>query len=203
MIPSENPGGIVPRMGAYPPRLMLPLAEHAGPSDFREPTLRWHVLWTRSNCEQLVYEQLSVQGFELWLPMLDKWARRKHVRVPFRAPMFPGYLFVREAVDRTSYTEISRTRGMVRILGERWDKLATVPDREIEAIRQVHESDTPGVPHAYLQEGQRVRITKGPLTDVEGFFVKTDARKGLLVLSIEMLRRSLAVKVNRGMVAAI
>jgi len=163
---------------------------------------QWHVLWTRSNCELSVQEQLAAKGFEVLLPTVDKWSRRKHTRCLYRAPLFPGYLFVRHAIDKSSYIEISKARGLVRILGERWDKLASVADSEIEAIRKVSRSDLPRMPYPYLRVGQNVRIIAGPLANVEGIFVRSEPKSGLLVLSIELLRRSLAVEVDCTLVAA-
>lgn len=162
----------------------------------------WHVLWTRSNCEQLVYEQLCSLGYETLLPTIDKWSRRRHVRSLYRAPLFPGYLFVRHAIDKSSYIDICKARGLVRILGERWDKLATVADEEIEAVRRVNQTSVPRMPYPYLKIGQTVRIISGPLANVEGIFVKSEPKTGLLVLSIELLRRSLAVEVDCTLVAA-
>jgi transcription termination/antitermination protein NusG len=164
---------------------------------------RWHVLWTKSNCEQSVFEQLASGGFDVLLPTVDKWSRRKHARCLYRAPLFPGYLFVRHAMDKSGYIEISKARGLVRILGERWDKLATVPDDEIEAIRKVNQSDLPRMPHPYLRLGQTVRIISGPLANVQGVLVRQESKRGLLVLSIELLRRSLAVEVDCTLVATI
>src|SRR5580765_7321359 len=37
---------------------------------------RWHVLWTRSHCEQLVHDQLAGKQFELFLPKFETWAKR-------------------------------------------------------------------------------------------------------------------------------
>lgn len=162
---------------------------------------RWHVLWTKSNCEQSVHDQLAASGFQVLLPTVDKWSRRKQTRCLYRAPLFPGYLFVRHAIDKTSYIEICKTRGLVRILGERWDKLAVVPDQEIEAIHRVNQSDMPRMPYPYLKVGQTVRIISGPLANVQGIFVREETKRGLLVLSIEMLRRSLSVEVDCTQVA--
>jgi transcription antitermination factor NusG len=167
-----------------------------------ETTPQWHVLWTRSNCEQLVHEQLAAKGFETLLPTIDKWSRRKHTRCLYHTPLFPGYLFVRHAIDKSSYLEICKARGLVKILGERWDKLATVPDAEIEAVCRVNQSDVPRMPHPYLQVGQNVRIIGGPLVNIEGIFVRSEPKTGLLVLSIELLHRSLAVEVDCTLVAA-
>jgi transcription antitermination factor NusG len=54
----------------------------------------------------------------------------------------------------------------------------------------------PASPYPYLQTGQRVRITEGPFADVEGILVDRRQGKGLLVLSIHLFRRSVAVEVD-------
>ena len=89
-----------------------------------------------------------------------------------------------------------KTNGVVRILGERWDRPAVVAGAEIDAVRQVLETGLPILPHSYLREGQRVRITEGPLAGVEGVLVRSQLQKGLLVLSVELLQRSVAVEVD-------
>jgi transcription antitermination factor NusG len=154
------------------------------------------VLWTRSNCEQLVHDQLADKGFDVFLPLVERWGRRGRLRRLARAPLFRGYLFLRHGLDKTSYLEVRKTRGLVRILGERWDRLEIVPDGEVEAIRKILGVGVPVLPHPYLREGQRVRITTGPLADVEGIVVRTNLRKGLLVVSVNLLRRSVAIQLD-------
>ena len=170
--------------------------------DACEPEPRWHVLWTKSNCEQQVYDQLSAKGFDVFLPSVDKWSSQKGRRRLLSAPLFSSYFFVHHAMDKASYIEISKARGLARILGARWDKLATVPDVEIEAIQRVVRNSLPRMPHPYIKEGQRVRITRGPLANVEGILVQSEPSKGLLVLSVELLRQSLAVQIDCTLVAA-
>jgi len=156
----------------------------------------WYVVWTRSNCEQLVHDQLAAAGFSVFLATMKTWSRRKDVRRAIALPMFPGYVFVHHAIDKTSYVAMQKARGLVRILGDRWDRLAPVPAAEIEAIRRIANVDTPVMPHPYLREGQRVRITRGPLTGLEGLLVHVKPNKGLLVLSVELLHQSVAVEVD-------
>jgi len=110
--------------------------------------------------------------------------------------MFPGYVFLRGPMDKASYLEVVKARALVRVLGERWDRLATIPDAEIEAIRRIVDARVPALAYAYLREGQRVRIARGPLTDVEGILVRTKPNRGLLVVSVDLLRRSVAVHVD-------
>jgi transcription termination/antitermination protein NusG len=157
---------------------------------------RWRVLWTHSNCEQLVHDQLAAKGFELFLPTVEAWCRRGGVRRLARLPLFRGYLFLRHAIDKAAYVEVCKARGLVRVLGERWDQLDVVPDIEIQAIQRLVRAGAPMLPHPYLREGQRVRITRGPLADVEGILVRINPKKGLLVVSVNLLKRSVAVQLD-------
>jgi transcription antitermination factor NusG len=143
-----------------------------------------------------VYQQLAAKGFQAFLPKIDVWSRRGGLRHVIRVPVFPGYLFLHHPMDKAGYVEARKARGLVRILGERWDRLAVVPDDEIEAVRRVVESRQPALPHPYLREGHRVRITRGPLTDVEGILLRIKPNKGLLVLALNLLQRSLAVEID-------
>lgn len=156
----------------------------------------WYALWTQSHSEQLVHNQLAAEGFRLFLPKIEIWSRRGGIRRRIRVPMFPGYLFLRHAMDHASYVQIRKARGLVCILGEGWDRLERVPNEEVEAIQKVVDSNLPSLPHPYLLEGQRVRIIRGPLTGVEGILVHAQPTRGLLVLSINLFHRSVAVEVD-------
>jgi transcription antitermination factor NusG len=156
----------------------------------------WHALWTRSNCEQLVHDQLAGKGFQLFLPKINVWSRRGGLRTLAQLPLFPGYLFIHQAVNKRSYYEICKARGLVRVLGERWDRLAAVPEKEIETIQKVLESRLQATSYPYVREGQRVRINRGPLKDVEGILLRMKPDKGLFVVSIELLKRSVAVEID-------
>lgn len=163
----------------------------------------WYVLWTRSQCEQMVHDELSAKGFQLFLPTLDVWVRRNGTRRRVTSPMFPGYLFLNHVMSKTSYIEVTNAQGLVKILGERWDALAEVPDSEIATIRRIHQNGVPAASHPYLRVGERVRIVKGLLEGVEGILVRTKPEKGLMVVSVHLLQRSVAVEVEYTLVAPV
>jgi transcription termination/antitermination protein NusG len=158
--------------------------------------VQWHVLWTHSHCEQMVHDQLVAKGFRLLLPRTNLWSRRHGARRLIQVPMFPGYMFLHHAMDKESYVEVRKVRGLVEILGGRWDRLAAVPDPEVAAIDKVNRACLPALPHPYLAQGHRVRITDGPLVDVEGILLRINANKGVLLLSVNLLQRSVAVEVD-------
>jgi len=124
------------------------------------------------------------------------WSRRAGTRKVARTPLFPGYLFLHHTMEKCGYIEVRKARGLVSVLKERWDKLAIVPDTEIDSIRSVVQSQLPVLPHPYLREGQKVRIVHGPLAGTEGILLQTKTDKGLLILSVHLLQRSIAIKVD-------
>ncbi|HSE87781.1 MAG TPA: transcription termination/antitermination NusG family protein [Candidatus Binatia bacterium] len=165
--------------------------------------LSWYALWTHSHCEHLVHQQLAAKGFQVLLPQIEVWSARRGVRRAVRVPMFPGYLFLSHVMDKHSYIEVRKARGLVNILGGRWDQLLTVPEVQINGIRQLMQSSLPLLPYPYLKKGQRVRITDGPLANVEGILVRTKPNSGRLVLSIDLLKQSVAADVDCALVVPV
>ena len=156
----------------------------------------WYALWTHSHCEQLVRGQLEGRGFEVFLPTIGVWSWRAGVKHRIRRPLFPGYLFVRDELSGPRYVELLKARGLVGVLGGQDGGPGEIPESEIEAIRALVKSELPASPYPYLQTGQRVRISEGPLAGVEGILVDRRAGKGLLILSVHLFRRSIAVEVD-------
>ena len=132
----------------------------------------------------------------MFLPTMRTWSRRVGTQRLIRVPMFQSYLFIHHAIDKGCHIEILKTRGLVRILGARWDELLPVPDPEIDALARIEDAGVPVLPHAYLRDGQRVRINTGPLGGVEGVLVRSRPNRGVLVLSVDLLKQSVAVEVD-------
>jgi len=156
----------------------------------------WYAIWTRSHCERQVAEQLAAKGFTAFLPDTPVRSRRHGAAHIVRVPMFPGYLFVRDAMEKSAYVEILKARGAVRILEDGWTRLTPIPDAEIDAVQRLAAADLPIAAHPHLREGDRVRVEEGPLAGVEGVFVLDKPNRGRLVLSIGLLGRSVAVEVD-------
>jgi transcriptional antiterminator NusG len=157
---------------------------------------QWYVLHTHSRCEQLVQQQLVAKGFQLFLPTVEMWSRRAGLQKAIRVPLFAGYLFLHHTMDKYSYIEVRKARGLVNILSEGAGQLAVVPDSEINSIRSVIQNKHPILAHPYIREGQKVRIRCGVLAGVEGVLLRTSVDKGFLVLLVNILQRGLAVEVD-------
>jgi transcription antitermination factor NusG len=67
---------------------------------------------------------------------------------------------------------------------------------EIAAIRTVVQSGLAAQPWPYPRVGETVSIARGPLRGIDGILIDVN-RKQRLVLSVALLRRSVAVEVDR------
>ena len=164
----------------------------------------WHVLSTRGQWEQQVHDHLASEGFEVYLPRTRHYTAPNGEQRLCGAPLFPGFLFLKHALDRDSYEAIVRTRGLIALLGDGWERAAVLPDSEMLAIRRLVDSGVASQPHAFLRVGQQVRVTRGALAGLEGILARSRPEKeGLFVLSFPVLQRSVAVEVDRTVVEPI
>jgi transcription antitermination factor NusG len=152
----------------------------------------WWALYTRHQHEKAVAEMLLCKGLEVFLPLHESMRRWKDRQKLLSLPLFPGYVFVQGNLSRR--LQVLTTPGVHMILS-RGEQIAVVPDDEILAIRRAVEGSYRIEPHPFLKCGERVRVTRGSLEGVEGILVR---KKNLyrLVLSVDMLERSVGVEVD-------
>jgi transcription antitermination factor NusG len=152
----------------------------------------WWVLYTRHQHEKTVAEMLSAKDFEVFLPLYESVRRWKDRKKLLTLPLFPCYVFVRGGLDRR--LQVVTTPGIHTILFH-GEKVAIVPEAEIEAIRRAVEGSFRVEPHPFLRCGERVRVTRGSLEGVEGILIR---KKNLyrLVLSVDMMAQSVAVEID-------
>jgi transcription antitermination factor NusG len=165
------------------------LPESVLPASHREP--HWYAVLTRARHEKRVAEQLQGKGIECFLPLYEALHRWKDRRKLVQLPLFPGYLFVRFALQNR--LRVLQTVSVAEIVHFRGDPVP-LPEREVEGLRSGL-ALLRAEPHPYLRVGQRVRIRSGPLTGSEGLLIR---RKNSyrFVLSIDLIMRSIAVEVG-------
>jgi transcription antitermination factor NusG len=100
---------------------------------------KWYVLQTRSRFEKKCFEQLSLLGISVFLPMQKikrKWSDRiKEIETP----LFSGYLFIQ--FDEKDRYKILNTNGIVRFVSFS-GIYATLSENQIETIRKIEKSET-------------------------------------------------------------
>ena len=158
----------------------------------------WYAVHTRSRHEDRVCLGLLQKSFHAFLPKLEVWSKRKDRRKRIMIPMFPGYLFLELlSLDNQTKVDVLKTFGVVRILGKpAGSEPIAVPDDKIDAIRRIVDSKVEVQQFQYPKVGEPARIIDGPFKGVEGLVLKTDYEKELFVIAIELLQRSVAIKLE-------
>lgn len=153
----------------------------------------WFALHVRSRHEKSVFAQLEAKSQDVFLPCYttrSKWADRiKDVSLP----LFPGYVFCR--FDPGMRSKVLATSGVIDVVRAGRDP-APISPSEIEAIQRVVLTPIYTEPYSSIAVGQRVHMCAGPLTGLTGSII--EVRKQLrLVLSVELLNRSILVEIDR------
>ncbi|HEV7967681.1 MAG TPA: UpxY family transcription antiterminator [Candidatus Acidoferrales bacterium] len=158
--------------------------------------LPWFALQVRTRHEIGVASFLEAKGYEQFVPLYKcrrRWSDRIKV---MEAPLFPGYLFCR--FDPQYRLPILKTPGVMQIVG--YNRNPTpIEENEINAIQTLIVSGLPTQPWPFLTVGERVRIESGPLSGLDGIVVKLK-QNHRLVVSVTLLRRSVAVEIDSALV---
>ena len=153
----------------------------------------WHAAYTRHQHEKVAAHNLEHKGFEVFLPLYSEVRRWKDRKKKLYLPVFPCYVFLRGLLGRR--LDVLTTPGVHSVVGNA-GYAAVVPQEEIEAIRRVLEVRAHLEPCPYLRIGDRARVKTGPLRGLEGILLRKRDGSSRLILSIELLRRSVAVEVD-------
>jgi|SRR3989339_167157 len=158
----------------------------------------WYAVHTRSRHEEMVYLGLTQKAYHAFLPKLEVWSKRKDRRKKILIPMFPGYLFVELlSLENEVKVDVLKTFGVVRILGKaRGAEPIAIPDAKIDAIQRIVHSKVEVQQFQYPKVGEPARIIDGPFKGIEGLVLKTDYDKEFFVIGIELLQRSVAIKLE-------
>ena len=159
----------------------------------------WFVLTAKSRHEKVVSENLRGKGLESFVPLYRARRRWTDRIQSVDLPLFPGYVFCR--FSYMSRLPVLNTPGVTSVVGFS-DVPTPVADEEISRIQAIQASGLPAQPWPYLRVGQMARIERGALAGLEGVLIREkDALR--VVVSVELLRRAVAVEIDRDIIRAV
>jgi transcription antitermination factor NusG len=160
----------------------------------RESTIRkcWYALYTFPNFEKRVASDLESREIESFLPLYSSLRRWKDRRIRLTFPLFPGYVFVRIALQNR--LRVLQIPNVVRLIGFGGSP-TPLPDVDVEILRSGLGSNLQAEPHPFLTVGRRVRIVRGPLAGFQGI-LRSRKNNLRLVISVELIRSAFAVTVD-------
>ena len=121
----------------------------------------WHLIHTKIRQERTALENLEIQGFECFLPLMRAEKLRRGALQIVQEALFPRYLFIRlgTGLESQSWAPIRSTTGVSRLVtfGQLPAKVDDeLVDSSLEALENILEVD-----EAYLRaskEGKTVTI---------------------------------------------
>ncbi|MFC1886046.1 UpxY family transcription antiterminator [Thermodesulfobacteriota bacterium] len=154
----------------------------------------WYVLHTKSRFENVVHDGLTKKSVEVFLPKIQIKSRRRDRKVMIKAPIFPGYVFVKTDLNPYEHIEIVKTTGAVRLIGSVRGPIP-VPEENITSLKiMVDRSDSISTGNK-LKKGDRVIVVGGPLAGVTGTFARYRG-KGRIIVTIDALGQYASVDVD-------
>lgn len=149
----------------------------------------WFALKVSNRSEPVAARALEMRGFEVFSPVVTE---RKLYADRFKnvdTPIFGGYVLIRwDGKRKNDILSAPAVQYFVSFGGSP----AVIEDSEISDVRRTLENG--GQPAPYLATGQRVRVESGTLAGVEGIYVRRS--RGQLVVSIELIEKSIALHVD-------
>ncbi len=153
----------------------------------------WYAIRARRGREKNATLVLENAGYECYLPLIKFSRQWSDGERDSAVPLFPEYLFCR--MNPENRVPVLMTPDVVHIAGV-GETLLPVDEQQISTIQQIGRSGVSMIPWPYLKTGQVVCLEQGPLSGLSGIILRI--KSGLrFVLSVTLLRRSVAVDVNR------
>jgi transcription termination/antitermination protein NusG len=160
---------------------------------------RWYALQVRTRWESSAATLLSGKGYRTFLPTVKTAQRRGGRSKEIAAPLFSGYVFCQ--FDVINRLPILVTPGVIAVVG-RGRIPIPVEDSEVAALQRMVSSGLQPEPWPYLEVGQTIRIEDGALTGLQGILVSFKGSRRIVV-SISLLKRSVALEIDRSSVSPV
>lgn len=145
--------------------------------------MRWFAVQTKPGRETVAEANLLQQGFEAYLPRYRRQISHARRRTTVKAPLFPGYLFVRLDLDTCRWRAINGTLGAIGLVCF-GDRPTSLGDEVVDAIRAREDKDglIELVRADELSEGDRVAVESGAMSGMTGVFMTAKDTDRVVVL---------------------
>ncbi|MGK0254951.1 MAG: transcriptional antiterminator RfaH [Mariniflexile sp.] len=147
----------------------------------------WFLLTSKPREEQRAFDNLSNQGYEVFLPKVAKVKKRQGVKLVSLDSLFPNYLFINLDQSEANFNAIRSTRGVGSFVRFGLNH-ARLSDSLIEQIKQnIEGSDNRSLDDLLTyQQGEKVQVIQGPFKDLEAIYKTKDGLERSILL-IKML----------------
>lgn len=156
--------------------------------------MHWYLVHTKPRQDKRALQNLEQQGYQCYLPTLPSEKISQGILTVTDEPLFPRYLFIRlgQGHSAKGWGPIRSTKGVNRLVSFGIEP-AKVDDGLINLLRE-QEASVQGEPERLFKPGERVRLTEGAFSGIEGIYQMADGERRVMVL-IELMSKPVAVRV--------
>ena len=157
--------------------------------------MHWYLIHTKPRQEKIALENLQQQGYTCYLPLLNvEKIRRGKLAVVLEA-LFPRYLFIQldTALSSQSWTPIRSTKGVNRLVA--FGGQPAKVDEVLVSVLKRAEENPPERLQKMFAEGDKVQLTHGAFSGLEGIYQIADGESRAMVL-IEILNKPVRIAVE-------
>jgi transcriptional antiterminator RfaH len=152
----------------------------------------WYAIHTKPHQEHLVNLALQREGIQTYLPTVQRKVQRRDRPEP--VVYFPCYLFARLDLEVMPCSSISWMPG-VRCLISAGNEPVIVAGEIIELLqRRLHGIEE--VRYGTLRQGDLVRVTSGPLRDLEAIFDRPLSAANRVRILLDVMGRLAPVEID-------
>ena len=171
------------------------MCQSAAPIDtpVSRPNENWYALRVKARSERLIASVVRQKGYEEFVPVYKCQRRWSDRMKSIEMPLFPGYVFCR--LNPTHRLPLLTIPGVLHFVGIRNTPIV-IDDIEMAAMQMATQSGLPTEPWPYIEGGKPVAVEGGPLQRLVGHLVESQDQCRLVV-SMSVLRRSVAVEIDR------
>ena len=156
----------------------------------------WYCARTQPKHEHIAAASLRRNlGLEVFHPRLRMERATRRGVVNTVEPLFPCYVFVRCALDR-SVNDIRYANGISSLV-QFGDRIPIVPEPIIEELKQCFESEEPMSVRDRLYPGAEVTVADGALMGTRGIVVKLLPSRQRVQILLDFLGRTTLTEVDR------
>ena len=122
----------------------------------------WLCVMCKTQQERIARDNLTRQGFTVYLPVAPKRGRKQGRTTTNLRAMFPGYLFIEADLEYQDLSVIRSTIGCIAFL-RHGTRPALVPNKVMESIKEaedvlhgkfeIHQNFTPGSKYELMEQG--------------------------------------------------
>ena len=153
----------------------------------------WFALYTKPRHEFKAQTQFESEDIAYYLPTitrLKQWSDRKK---KVTEPLFKGYIFI-EATEKERLRAVEFNSIVKTIFFD--GKPSIIPDYQINNLKNLLSNSNKVHVYHEIIKGDIIKITEGPFEGVEGIVFNVSKDDAMLAVTIDLLRRSVAVKIS-------